>query len=206
MGEAISIIPVIEVRETFTPSDRLRDVLLESLIDPGLDRRTKESLRATFLFKSWRRRVMSRDEYYFHEHERQGTIYEASQKFKSAEKKQIMFDGEIGLSRGRRGNRLAFKAIDGSQLLMANEILDSVPTAEDAVNSTRGKDIFFVDIPERDIVKGPRQIADGLQEIHEQLVHPAVMRHYYITPKDIVTLEVMKRIGRTGSQSENSVS
>jgi hypothetical protein len=205
MDEAIFIIPVIEVRETFTPSDRLRDILLETLIDPELDRRTKESLRATFLFKSWRRRVMSRDDYYYNEREKHGTIYEAHQRLKSAEKRPLMFNGELGLSRGRRGNRLAFKAIDSSQLLMANEILDSVPTIEDAVNSTRGKDIFFVDIPERNIVKSPRQIADGLQEIHEQLVHPAVMRHYYITPKDIVTLEVMKRIGRAGSQSENRV-
>lgn len=152
MEKPIPITPVVEVRETFTPSERLRNALVDYL-DPALDRRTIESLRATFLFKSWRRRVIERNEYYLHEHDKAGAVHDASLRFAALPRVSIPLTGQVGMVYGENWDRIIVRTQDSPVVTQAYEILNTIPTAEIESGSPDDKNIFYVEIAKKSLAR-----------------------------------------------------
>lgn len=192
MSEVIPIRPVVEVRETFTPSERLRDALVDFL-DPNLNNETKESLRAAFLFKSWRRRVMERDHYL---QERDGRVSIAAARFVLLASHQILLNGEVAFDNKHITNRLTVRARPNNEAVVrASDILDRVPsseyqyeTAEEIIDQ---RSLFYLDIAKNDQMAQPNDIVDAIDKLRAMVVHPAVGRHYSLTPKDLIVRDTM---------------
>ncbi len=192
MSEVFSIRPVIEVRETFTPSERLRDALVDFL-DPNLDIETKESLRAAFLFKSWRRRVMEKDHYL---QERNGRVSIAAARFALLASHHILLNGEVAVDNKRMVSRLTVRARPNSEVVVrASDILNRVPsskyqyeTAEEVIDQ---RSLFYLDIANNNQMASPNDVVDAIDKLRAMVVHPAVARNYNLTPKELIVRDTM---------------
>ena len=192
MSEVIPIRPVVEVRETFTPSERLRDALMDFL-DPNLDEDTKESLRAAFLFKSWRRRVMERDHYL---QERDGRVSIAAARFALLASHHILLNGEVALDNKHPTNRLTVRARPNNEAVVrASDILNRVPSSEyqheTTVEIIDRRSLFYLDIAKNSQMAPLNDIVDAIDKLRGMVVHPAIGRNYSLTPKDLIVRDTM---------------
>lgn len=193
MGELILVTPIIDIRETFIPSEMLRDALVDNLLAPDLDKKTVESLRAAFLFKSWRRRAIEKDDYILNERDRDSSLRAASLGFRALVANALRFDGNIGIGPDGLKKRFVFGVFPDSNLTKVNEVLDGIPTIEDKKQADIGRGFVYVDIDSESIVNGSFNITEGVAKIHARLVHQAYARHHYITPDRIVAKETILR-------------
>ena len=200
MSEVIPIRPVVEVRETFTPSERLRDAMVDFL-DPNLDDATKESLRAAFLFKSWRRRVMEKEQYL---RERNGAIHDASLRFGALPPENILLYGAPGFD--SRAGRIIIRSRPSRLVVQAYDILNSIPTIEAQGESLREtalahSNLFYTDIAIRSLASA-EHIVVAKHELHMKTIHPATKNAYYLMPDQIVIRDTMARTRPSRSEEE----
>ena len=187
MREVIPIMPVVEVRETFTPSERLRDAIVDFL-DPSLDNQVKESLRATFLFRSWRRRVMDKERYF---RERNGTLHEAPLQFGALPHDNILLNGATGFD--SKAGRIIVRSRPSKVVLEAYNILNSIPTVEEERVDIGESTVFYMDIAQKSLAS-PNEIELAKYALHTMTIHPATKNSYYLTPDQIVVRDTMARI------------
>lgn len=184
MEKPIPVTPVVEVRETFTPSERLRDALADYL-DPVLDQRTRESLQATFLFKSWRRRVIERQKYYLEEHDRAGAVHDASLRFAALPRASIPLTGQVGMVHGERADRVVVRTKISGLVTRAHEILNTIPTEEIDAGSLDDKYLFYVEIAKKSL--GSRADIDvATFMLRHDASEPSNSSQFFIKPSTIV--------------------
>jgi hypothetical protein len=194
MSEAIPI-PVIEVRETFTPSEPLRDVLA-GLLDPNLSPDQHTSLRASFLFKSYRRRLIDLTKYY----------HKVTPRFDSEERPveiaHIVRDAAVDfrkLSLLRIGlanpllqytppenskERIIFVAKeDQSSVESINNVLSGIPTIEQEKPMIIGGNLFYIEVAKNALL---HDITSGVYSMGELLGNEQNPNKYSIEPVELV--------------------
>jgi|GEM_PF-1570442 len=196
MREEVPVIPIIEVRETFTPSEALRDELV-NLLDIHLNDALKESLRAAFLFKSWRRRVLLGDDYYLNEYNRNGTVYKATKAFQELPHRPIVFSHRVGFeSASHKGtrSRLVFTAISPPELIgEARRILDTIPTCEHPqASAALSGELVYVEYPTLRLREGLSR-SFLLERLRPMFREDGTDTKLYITTDTITTHETIMR-------------
>lgn len=196
MREEVPVIPVVEVRETFTPSEALRDELV-NLLDIHLDNALRESLRAAFLFKSWRRRVLLRDDYYLNEYDHNSTVYKATKDFQELPHRPIVFSHRVGFddaSYKRIFSRLVFTAISPPEIIeAARRILDTIPTCEPTrASNTPSGELVYVEFSTRNLRAGlSRNFL--LERLRPMFREDGTDAKLYVTTDTIKTRETIMR-------------
>lgn len=198
MREEIPVIPVVEVRETFTPSEALRNGL-ENLLNEDMDEAMKESLRAAFLFKSWRRRVLHQDDYYMNEYNHNGTIYKATKDFERLPRQPILFTPRVWFdnpSLKRKNSRIVFTAISPPALVVETQrILDTIPTCEPLppqLSPVAGERVY-VEFATHNLRSqlNPNFLIERLRPMFHS---NGPSSKVYVTPKTIITRETIMRL------------
>ncbi|MEP7205010.1 MAG: hypothetical protein ABI716_02360 [Candidatus Saccharibacteria bacterium] len=193
MTEVGRIIPVVEVRETFTPSERLRDALVEFL-DPELDQKTIESLRAAFLFKSWYRSLLDRDHYNHYERDRNGVVAEATHQFMELPHTPILFNGRVDILDSRSGPvRIVLQPRANGLATVSHNILRGIPTIEQLPADASEDRRLYVEIAKLSLASSARLIT-AHENLHQKTVHPAEARRHYVEPGQVIVRETMAAI------------
>lgn len=195
MSEVISTVPVVEVRETFIPSPNLRRAL-EPFLHPEITGPERESLQAAFLFKSWRRKILSRDNYYTPGRERDQSVREASIRFEQLPSTPINFDGNIKLVLSRRGSSMARLVLQPRMTEFARDainILELIPndgpeTALDMANS------LYIDIARRNLTF-PYQLREARDLLRHKLTHPGTTRLHTVRTGHVVAKDTIIKSG-----------
>jgi hypothetical protein len=167
--------------------------VMDCLIDPGVSKLHQESLRATFLFKSWRRRVMDPTIYHRYERDGNGPVRAAGLGFHALRANVLQFDGRIGVGPPKLSTRFVFYVQEDTNLVKVNDILDSISTIEAPKKASQGPNLFYVDIATSGLRNNLRIEGDGLESVHNQLVHPVLYRHFYVSPDEITAKNVLIR-------------
>lgn len=167
---------------------------MDCLIDPGLSKLDKESLRATFLFKSWRRRMMDPTMYHRYERDSDGKVRAAQLSFRALRANVLQFDGRIGVvGPPRASTRLAFYAREDTNLVMINDLLDTIPSVEDTEKARQGSNLLYIDIATNSLRKDMKIPEGGLVLMHRELVYPPRHRNYSVSPSEITTKDIQAR-------------
>ncbi|MBC7868743.1 hypothetical protein H7X69_01000 [Candidatus Saccharibacteria bacterium] len=195
MREIAPMTPAVEVRTTFIPSERLRDALVDFL-DPNLDPQTKESLRAAFLFRSFYRRVIERQNYY--RRERDGSVYRASARFAALPRIPVLLNGVVDIAESRLTSRVVVQARQSQRSNTVTEsydLLRHIPAAFDERFDTieEERKRFFVDIDKRKMGSHD-EVASARDRLHTFATHPATAPRYHITADQIVIRNTMAHI------------
>lgn len=204
MEDITPIRRAVSVDETFRPSEQLRDALVEFL-DPELDKKTIESLRAAFLLKSWHRRLLDRDYYNRYERGRNGTVDEATRRFAELPHTPILFDGEVGLveSRPQVPQAVVLRARPSQLVRLSYDILAAIPTIEQPSASPEAARRMYFEIAKRHL-GSTAQIASASAELHQKIVHPALARRHYVEPGEVVIREIMAAVRPPRDQNGSS--
>jgi hypothetical protein len=189
-------IPAIEVRATFNPSERIRDVL-QNLLDPGLDIKTKESLHATFLLKSWRRRVMDQEYYVNAEHEQDSAIRKATKSFEGLSKNPLKLRTEFKAQMPKNGSRMArffFSPVPSAVAISTSNILTTIPSIEPLFEpqGTRQKidyaslqNMVYTEIP-LEMLGTPAHITSSFHNEQKKIAErPDLISHYSALSKGL---------------------
>lgn len=187
MSEKLPMIPVVEVRETFTPSELLRSEL-RRFISPELDTRTAESLRATFLFKSWRRRVMRVEEYRGFEQDRGGSVYQATKLFEKLPRMPIPLLPDAIIEDGgdeARFSRIFFKASLGQPIVQAGRILDAIPSIESQRGIPNIRTQLYVEVAKNSLIAAGDERDALLRGLRTTMLGQRAAQRLYVVPNAI---------------------
>jgi hypothetical protein len=192
MSEQALYIPAVEVRGTLEPSDSLRREFVDHLINPELDSRSPESIKATLAFRTWQRRVISRHAYYAPGGEREihGDLWVANQKLARIETAHLQLDGRIGLSTRGAFTRIALSLVTSSYTREIERALDLVPTLEFPDSDMAGPYVIYTDFANSDLAQGPN-FRKGLERLHQRSVHPATQGTMYVAPGELVARDCL---------------
>lgn len=191
MSEVISVTRAVEVRETFKPSVQLTRALEAFLSFQSLSNQP-ESQQATFLLRSWRRKVMKQSTFYHPGREVDRSFREAAKEFASLPNIPIFFDNDLKLFLGRRGSsmaRLALRPKLTPFVQHALGILDSVPN--DGLETDPSKaNLLYVEI-NRDDIAQPKDLARARDSLRGLLSSSETARSLYARPYHVVNRDTI---------------
>lgn len=193
MNEVIPVRPVMEVRETFTLSEQLRDALV-NFLDPELDQKTRESLRAAFLFKSWYRRLLDKDQYNFYERDRNGYVDQATREFADLPDKPILFNGQVDMLDSRIGSvRIVLHPRQSGLVSVSHNILSAIPSIERLPVGAETDNRLYVEIAKQSLASSVRLSAARFA-LQQKTINPTETRRYYVEPGQVVVRQVVAAI------------
>lgn len=202
MSEVIPIRRVVELRYDLIPSDQLRDILV-GFLDSDLDSKTKQSLQAAMLFKSYRRRIIDSETYY--RHEMDSTVRDASIRFNALPRRPVLLDGGVGVGYNHKVGRIFVRSRKKDSVSEANEILESIPTidhkSETSAEILDQIDRFYIELPKSSIAS-PFQVEQASRDLHQRAIHPSMARNFYLTLDKIVTREMMSSFPPESTETE----
>ncbi len=199
--------PAVEIRATFTPGERIRNLVID-LLDPSkVDRRTRESLRAALLFSSYRRRLIAQDVYDETEVERHGSVKQAIDKFEKLRRLRIGTDATVSLERvapDARTLRLFMRPLPGASLDKVDDIMSSIPSSEYFdPGRPLPPDLFFVELQTAHMASlgDMKRVVDREQKVLQK--DPSLRAEYDVHTLAIVKGSVTARLGGHSSPNDN---
>jgi len=203
MNEVIPIIPVVEVREAFTLSERLR-MALGDFFDPDLDDERKESLRAALFLRSYRRRVIESDDYYMHEYDRNGMVYEATREFERLPRTPIQLIDVLGIDNGSERSmigRIVLRVQSEGLMVQASRVLDEIPSIEDPPRDPVLSTLLYAEVAKRSLMSpGQRRSVVGTK-LRMEVIDPKTAAQYYVTPHAIMLRDTVMRVKAVDGKS-----
>ena len=190
----------MEIRQTFTPSDQMR-LALADFLSPAMDKDTKESRMAAFLFRSWRRRLIETDRY---SQAQRRAIPEAEAEFAQLHKRPngvVWLDGEIALDRKLKLARLAVRLKPSGLVAQASEIFERVPNMEFEPPNPTAKRLLYVEFKTAELAPADQLMAAS-QDLHELIVHPSTAHSYSLTPSHLTTRNTLTPLRSLADHSE----
>lgn len=195
MSEILSITRAVEIRETFVPSADLREGV-GLFLDPEMPTSEKESLQAAFLFKSWRRKVLSQANYYTPNGERDQSVRKASQVFEQLPSTSIGFDGNIKLLSPNRGSSVVRLALSPRLTEFARgtiNILETIPN-DGPETKLEEANLLYVEIAKRSLASQRHQLAESVGLLRHRLTHPGTSRLHTVKAGHIVAKDIMVKL------------
>ncbi len=183
------IVPAIELRASYRPSELLRRAIGNLVSEEYVPKvRDELTLRSTI------RRVMSEGDYNF-ESIKDGSVRQATTEFSQLpENRHILFDGKVELNAAPRTHglmRMTLNARLNRTTLAARDILSTIPSLEDEPVSYNSDNrprphAMFVDLPEAFLPANELTRMERLQELQSGLLHPSGA--YYVVPQALRAL------------------
>lgn len=192
MSEVISVTRAVEIRETFKPSVQLNSTL-EAFLNFQKLSQYNESHQATFLFKSWHRRLLKQSSFYSPGREYDFSYRDAAMDFARLPAIPMPLEADVRLFQPKRGARMARLALKPAQTRFSRHalsILDTIPTEEAAETDYDKQDLLYVEIDREDLAYG-NDLIRARSSLLGLLSSPETRRSLYVKPHQIVNRDTI---------------